>query len=159
MPWLLVILAVAQLNEELRESELPFDLCLVRELHHIPEVDTWTACEPTAFPEATRRVAAAWPAIARQVQPNVTPAVVRRLSKYARTQMEGYRKVPSLAAVKLYPCTQHREGALVVFTGRVDVLPTHSPIVQRWLEVYVLYHSATDAVERVTVTVRGQVEE
>ncbi len=158
-PWLLVVLSLANPGDTTRGTDLSFDLCLVRELHQIPEVDTWTYCEPTAYPAATGRVAAAWPAIARQVQPHVTAAVVRRLSKYSQPQMKGYQKVPSFAKVTLHPRAQHRDGAFVVFAGQVDTLPTHSPIVKRWLKVYVLYNAATEAVERVTVTVRGQVEE
>jgi hypothetical protein len=154
-PLALVLLAISQPGD----ADLPCDVCFVRELHLIPEVDTWTYCDPVAYPEQTKRIAAVWPKIATKLQPLVTPALVRRLSQYSQSQMASYNKIPSLAGVKLTPQTQHRDGALLVFAGRIDTLPSHSPLVKRWLEAYVLYNAATGAAERVTIAVRGQVEE
>jgi hypothetical protein len=154
-PLALVLLAISQPGN----ADLPVDVCFVRELHLIPEVDTWTYCDPAAYPQQTKRAAGAWPAIAAKLQPLVTPALVRRLSQYSQPQMASYNKVPPLTGVTLTPRTQHRDGALLVFAGRIDALPSHSPLVKRWLEAYVLYNAATGAVERVTIAVRGQVEE
>ncbi len=144
---------------ETAAAELPFDLCLARELHLIPEADTWTPCEPTAFPDATQKLAKAWPAHARALKPYVTADVVRRLSRYAHREMAMYSKAPSLAPLSFRPRASHRDGAFITFAAQADPLPSHSPLVKRWLEIFVLYNVTGDAVERVTVTVRGQVEE
>ncbi len=68
----------------------------------------------------------------------------------------------SVAAVRVVKFTAVRANAQqrkVVFEGTIDTLPTHAPIVTRWLRVYVLYDTTSKTIIRTTVTIRGQVLE
>jgi hypothetical protein len=42
-------------------------------------------------------------------------------------------------------------------SGTIDALPTHSPLVTRWLKVYLFYDLYARSIARITITIRGQV--
>jgi|GEM_PF-1825023 len=151
-------------SEDLRDSKLPLNVCLVPEMGYIPELRVWKWCSADTEPAATKKLAELWPTEAARLRPIVTPGLTRRLSRWARPQMEGYRSVPSLDKVRFQPVATDRKNDgdrlnYIVFRGQVDTLPTHSPLVTRWLEVYVLYGVHGESILRTTVTIRGELLE
>jgi len=142
-------------------ATLPLNVCLVPEMGYIPEVNSWKHCSPSAHSEHTREAQKLWPAKAAELKPVVTPDLARRLSGWAKEQMKDYDRVPPLENVKLKPVAvsgDEDSGRLyhLVFCGTVDTLPSHSSVVTRWLQVYVLYSVPGKCIQRVTVTIRGQ---
>jgi hypothetical protein len=135
---------------------LPIGFCCAEELTFIPEVDSWERCDLKAYPEAASQAHMAWLEEAKRIGKYVTPDLARRLSRWAKKEMEGYRKVPSLEKIAFQPVAHYPNGNRVVLKGTVDTLPTHSPVVTRWLQVYVLWDITGKSIERVTVTIRGE---
>jgi hypothetical protein len=93
-----------------------------------------------------------------EIEKYVPPEIVVSLSRWAKSQMKGYHKVPSLAKVTWKPVGSDDKGRLVL-EGTVDTLPTHSPLVTRWLKVYLVFDGKTKEVLRVIVTIRGELLE
>ena len=73
--------------------------------------------------------------------------------------MEEYSAVPALTDVALQPIGVDKKGGKLVLEGTVDTLPSHHPIVTRWLKVYVVYDIPGRKISHVTFTIRGQVLE
>lgn len=149
--------SIAALGAE-PETELPLGLCFVPEMQFIPEVDSWQSCEPGAYAEAVKAVEKAWPKEAKRIAKHVTPELARTLSRWAQPQMAAYAKVPPLEKVSLEPVAHYSQRKKIVLKGTVDTLPVHAPLVTRWLQVYVLADTSGE-IDRVTVTIRGEVQE
>ncbi len=134
-------------------------LCLVAEMGSIPEADTWTACGDGAFAKEAEAFQAAWVKESGWVAGHVTADVVRALSRWAKPQMEKYAAVPALDKLKFTPMALEQRTGMVVYEATVDNLPVHNALVKRWLKIYVLCSGDGKTILRVTVTIRGQVEE
>jgi hypothetical protein len=135
-------------------------ICFVPEMESIQEADEWPACRADAYAAQTERVRRAWKALASRLEAQVTPQRVQGLSRWAGKQMEMYRYVPPLVGVALKPVAADRQGDRLLFEGTIDTLPSHHPgIVTRWLKVFLIYDARADAIEKATVTIRGQVLE
>ncbi len=78
------------------------------------------------------------------------------MSRWAKPQMDDYAAVPVLADVALQPIGVDKEGGMLVLEGTIDTLPSHHPIVTRWLKVYVLYAIPGRKISQVTFTIRGE---
>ncbi len=134
-------------------------LCLVSEMGVIPELDTWEQRKVEARPEKVEAFEAAWEKQRPWVAEHLTAGAVRALSNWARPQMEKYETVGPLDKLKFRPVTFFKQRGLILYEATVESLPSHSPLVQRWLKVYVLSGEENKSIIRVTVTIRGQVEE
>ena len=163
-----VALAVAALARAAEEQpkrpgdaspDVPVGFCITPEMMYIPEVADWPRCEPDAVREQTQGALADWKGKRPWVEKRLTPELARSLSRWARKEMEAYRRVPPLAKVDFQPVRHHKASRKLVLKGVVDTLPSHSPIVTRWLLVYLLYDEPTRSVVRMTVTIRGQILE
>lgn len=141
------------------KDRLLVTLCLVPEMGQIAELDSWSRCEPEALKEQTAAAGADWEKKRMGIEKLLTPDVVRALSGWARPQMKQYRKVPSLERLQLEPVRANQDQTMLVLEATVDTLPTHSPLVTRWLKVYLLYDVPGKSIDRVIITVRGQVLE
>jgi hypothetical protein len=71
-------------------------------------------------------------------------------------QMEQYSAVPALAEVTLEPIGLVHKPRGLLLEGTIDTLPTHHPLVTRWLKVYVVYDISARKLTHVTFTIRGQ---
>jgi len=151
--------AGAAAGEETAEERIPVAFCIVPEMGYVPEVNDWAACKPDAFPEETAKALADWKTKLPWVSKRVTPELARRLSGWAKEQMKQYQAVPPLGKVAFKPVRQDKQGRKLVLEGTVDTLPTHSPIVTRWLKLFLLCDRHSGTVLRVTVTIRGQILE
>ncbi len=154
----LLLISALQAGEPERAKKMPAWLELVPEmmpleglrLRSVPRGDTIA----NQVQEARTALQKKRPEIERQI----TPEVVRSLSRWAQSQMKEYEKVPSLAKAVWKPVGDDKQGRLVL-EGTVDTLPTHHRLVTRWLKVYVVYDGKAREVVRVIVTIRGEVLE
>lgn len=141
------------------DEQVPVAFCIVPEMEGVAEVDEWAACKPDAFAEEAAKALADWKKKLPWVKKQVTPELARRLSRWAKKEMEGYQAVPPLEKVALKPVSHDETHGKLVLEGTVDTLPSHSPIVTRWLKLFLLCDKGSGTVQRVTVTIRGQVLE
>ncbi|MBM4034114.1 MAG: hypothetical protein FJ291_20365 [Planctomycetes bacterium] len=132
---------------------------LVPEMEPIAGLDGGTPCKPEEFAADVAKAQADWAAKRPGIEPLVTAQKVRELSRWAKKEMQEYRRVPSLAKVAFRPAYLHKEAGHLVLEGTADTLPTHSPLVTRWLKVYLLYDQGKQAIVKVAVTIRGEVQE
>ena len=140
-------------------TAFPMGLCLIPEMDFIPEVDGWTPCKPDEYQNQIQRVTSAWKERSDWVQKRLTPDVVKELSRWGKLQMQKYRTVPDLAAVKLVAITVDNKHHKVVYSGTIETLPSHSPVVTRWLKLYLLCDEQSGEILRVTITIRGEAQE
>ncbi len=138
------------------KNNFPFSFCLVPEMEHIPELNTWPLCSAKAYAEEIQNVQAEWKKNAPWVASQINPEIVGALSRWAIKQMKTYNKIPPLAEVKFKPVREYRQQHMIVFEATIDTLPTHSKIVTRWLKLYVIYNQPGKNIIRVTVTIRGE---
>ncbi|MFW6108731.1 MAG: hypothetical protein ACOC8D_02845 [bacterium] len=138
---------------------VPVAFCIVPEMGYLPEVSDGTWCKPDAFPAVTAKALADWKTKRPWVAKRITPELVRRLSRWARKEMAEYRDVSSLEDVAFKAAYHHQARGKLVLEGTVDTLPSHSPLVTRWLKVFLLCDQGSGTVQRVTVTIRGQLLE
>jgi hypothetical protein len=134
-------------------------LSLVPEMQIVPEADGWPATDAGAFADASAGFHAEWAKLAPWVGTKVTPAVARALSRWSAAQMKDYAAVPPLDKLKFVPVAALKDRRVVVFQANLDRLPTHSPLVTRHLIAYVCYNVESKSIARVTITIRGHVEE
>jgi hypothetical protein len=127
-------------------------------MNRIPE-DDWPSVEIDQYPLETQKVAQKWQALAPWVESQVSPATVRALSRWAITQMAQYRSLPPFANLEFKAIAIQPDGNFVLFHSTADTLPSHSPLVTRWLELFLVYDSHTESILSVTITIRGQVLE
>ena len=137
------------------DVEYPVALCVVPEMNYVPELDSWSACQPDAFTEHLPQVRSDWKTHSRWVAKRLTPELVRSLSRWARPQMAAYRAVPPLEDLPWKPVAVHQPHGKLVLEATVDTLPVHAPLVTRWLKLYLLYDMRGKSILRVTITIRG----
>jgi len=138
----------------------PVALSLLPEMERHADIDGGRPCQPDAFPKERAAALADWQKKKRDwVAKQVTPEAVRKLSRWAQKEMEQYKAVSSLAKVEFHPVARHEADGRLVLEGTVDTLPTHSPLVTRWLKVLLVYDEGSGSVVRVVVTIRGQLLE
>jgi hypothetical protein len=131
----------------------------VREMNRIPEVDDWTSCAAGAFSAETVDAARTWAKICPSVQKELTPELVRSLSRWAMPQMASYTKVPAINKVVWTAVSRDNDTRRLVLETTVDKLPTHSPLVKRWLKLFLVYEPSTRSIPTVIVTIRGELLE
>ena len=147
-------------RDELRDAA--GDVSFVPEMEGFLELDVMRAggsrpgTGDTQVAVEVERAQAAWKRNIPTVREHLTPQRVRDLSRWARKEMENYSTVPDLKEVALRPVHVDAERHKLVLESTVDTLPTHSPLVTRWLKVYVLYDLRSQKVAHVTVTIRGE---
>jgi len=140
-------------------AEFPLGVCLVHEMGYIPELASWKREKVDNADDHVKSVTEQWRKGAPSLEKVITAPLARRLSRWSRKQMAAYKKVSPLTSVKFKCVRANAQQRKIVFEGTIDTLPTHSPIVTRWLRVYVLYDTASKAIVRTTVTIRGQILE
>jgi hypothetical protein len=140
-------------------GDLPLGVCLVHEMGYIPELESWKSAGMDKAGAHTIHVTKAWKELAPSLEPIITAKLAQRLSRWAAEPMETYTQVPPIGEIGWEPVRTDAGGRRILFEGTLDTLPTHSPIVTRWLRVYVLYDSARETILRTTVTIRGEAHE
>jgi hypothetical protein len=128
-------------------------LATVEEMGPIAEL-SWGPCK--AEDHAAAAAQAEWRRLCPWAAMKITPELARSLSRWAKQQMETYRKVSPLEKVAFQPVRVEKEGGRILLEGTVDDLPVHAPLVSRWLKVYLVYEPQQKRIERVIVTIRGE---
>ena len=137
----------------------PIDIAYVREMSFIPEVDTWNPCPDSGFSRDSIAVAAQWDTLYSKILPHLSRQTARSLSTWSAKQMAGYTKIPDLSRLHFSPCRMDTAFKKILFQTTVDTLPTHDPVVTRFLKMYLTYDQINQKVQRATVTIRGEVKE
>ncbi len=135
---------------------LPEWLVLVPEMKAFPELQLGKPCAPSAFADQTTQAQTALKKKLPEMHKQLTPEVVRSLSRWAQRQMTGYVRVPTWDRVVWKPMRQDATTGQLVLEGTLDTLPTHSALVTRWLKGYVVYDPAKKDIVRVIITIRGE---
>jgi len=140
-------------------QDYPVGLCFAREMDYLPEVDSWQQCSTGVYDSITRLAVADWQKKCGFVQSQVTPQLVASLSQWAKEQMKEYDSVPDFCNVALTAVREFKDHGKIVLEGTLDTLPSHSPIVTRWLKVYTIYDIHNEAITRATITIKGEILE
>ena len=82
--------------KEKKPGKLPFELRLVPEMESFPDLAAGSPVPKDAAREHVAAARAAWQKAAPALQKRITPEVARALSRWAKKQMEKYKKVPPL---------------------------------------------------------------
>jgi len=141
---------------------VPSWLTFVPEMERIADPDgrpndsRWLAADDAKRADDLRRVQAEWKTRTPTIQSLLTPERVRSLSRWAAKQMEGYTTVPPLEKAQLHPVAANEEQGTILLESTIDTLPTHSPLVTRWLKAFVRYDTRGQKIAHVTITIRGQ---
>ncbi len=67
----------------------------------------------------------------------------------------GHEQIATL----LGPSGTDPQREKLVLEGTIDTLPTHSPLVTRWLKVYLVVDLRNKAILRAVITIRGDWQE
>ena len=136
----------------------PPDIRFVPEMERVAELE-WPRADAKIYAEDRPRMLAAWQEISGAVQRKLTAAQVIQLSKWAKPQMQSYADVPALDRPDFQLQTASAGEKKLVFEATLQVLPTHSPLVTRWLKLLVIYDRERRAILQVVITIRGEVQE
>ena len=70
--------------------------------------------------------------------------------------MKAYTTVPPLEKAQLQPVAADEKQGIILLESTSDTLPTHHPLVTRWLKAFVRYDTRGRKIAHVTITIRGQ---
>jgi hypothetical protein len=141
---------------------VPSWLDFVPEMERITDLDRgqndarWSAADDANHADDLRRVQAEWKTKSPTIQALLTPERVQSLSRWAVKQMEGYTIVPALEKAQLQPVAADEKHGTILLESTIDTLPTHHPLVTRWLKAFVRYDTRGKNIVHVTITIRGQ---
>lgn len=140
------------------DTSLP-TLYFVPEMELIAQLDKGMYVSPEEYIQESQKVAQEWQTHFLWVQTRLSPRKVIDLSGWAIAQMQTYSTVPNLGDLSLYPVSLQEREHNLIFEGVIDTLPTHSPLVKRWLKLYLVYNLDRQKILSIYITIRGQVEE
>lgn len=133
----------------------------------LPEMQADSRAPGNPAPALTEAELAAFASAWASAKPELTKAIdgeaLRRLSRWAKPQMASYEPpVGWLDRLSMTPMAATADGMLVRFGQKPadgHILPSHSPLVFRYLLVAADYDRGSEQIGSVTVTIRGWVEE
>lgn len=159
---LLIIPAYAKPGKKKKQKAVkpyPVSICYVREMEYIPELNGWEACSKDDYVEEVTNALLEWKKVRPWVEKRVTPKKAKRLSQWAQKEMEKYTRVPPLTRIKLIPVRFNKDHRMIVLEGTIDTLPAHSPIITRWLKIFLIYDTINKQIIRATITIKGEILE
>ncbi|MBF0359893.1 MAG: hypothetical protein HQK49_02725 [Oligoflexia bacterium] len=95
-----------------------------------------------------------WDNLYQWISSQIKSNDVKRLSLWAQEEMQNYNYIPKAVKteINLVGC----RGKYVVFESTLDDLPSHHPLVVRWLKTYIVTSAPNLLFENyIVVTVRG----
>lgn len=144
------------------DTKYPMAICFVPEMQYIPEIDSWNPNdnEIQVNNEQKDALLADWAKKRQWCSEQIDPTMVKALSRWGVESMTTYDKVAAFADnMSFTAVSEYKEHCKIVFLGVIEELPSHSPIVQRNLILYLLYDSRSKEIIRATVTIRGEASE
>lgn len=130
----------------------------VPEMVNIKEVDGWEYNPNPLTPEEKKAFQTDFLARRNDFNSFITPELVRNLSRWANKQMEEYKEVSLPKEILWVPNCSHGNGdeKRILMEATLEVLPTHSPLVTRWLKGYALFNPHANKIEWIIITIRGE---
>lgn len=160
LPALLSLLDLSVALPLWAEAEVaPPEIRFVPEMESVPELDKWPQVEGSAHEDDLRQMKVEWKKIMADVQRKLTVAQVIALSKWAKPQMQNYTVLPSLDQPDFELRAALAQEKKLLFEATLQVLPSHSPIVTRWLKLLVVYDQERRTIRQVIITIRGEAQE
>ena len=128
------------------------------EMERIPELE-WPSDSTLARPQDLSRVTEDWAKCFRSLEEKLTAEMVIGLSRWAKAQMQTYAEVPRLAHPDFHFVAVSPSGQEAIFEATLEVLPSHSPLVTRWLKLFLIYDRVNSRLSTVIDTIRGELQE
>ena len=141
------------------QEQYPLSICFVREMEYMPELNGWQACVKENYTKEVKKAMVDWEKKRSWVEAKITPELARELSRWAIKEMKNYKKVSPLSKVKFMPVRFNTDHKMIVLEGTIDTLPAHSPIITRWLKIFLVYDTINDEIIRATITIKGEILE
>lgn len=141
------------------QEQYPLSICFVREMEYMPELNGWESCSKEDYKEEVKKALVDWEKKCTWVETRITPELARELSRWAIKEMKNYKKVSPLSKVKFIPVRFNPDHRMIVLEGTIDTLPAHSPIVTRWLKIFLVYDTVNKEIIRATITIKGEILE
>ena len=132
---------------------------MVPEMERISDIQPFDTVSETQYQKETKRCHVLWSRAYRTAEQQITPEKVQSLSRWAKEQMKGYRSVPSLSNASFKVIGKSSRENDLVLENTVDTLPSHHPLVTRWLKLYLIYNTEKDRITQIIVTIRGELLE
>jgi hypothetical protein len=133
-------------------------LVMIAEMEPFPEL-AWPRSAAPELPAPLQAAVERWRTASSRIAARITPEAVRGLSRWARKEMERYQAVPPLAKLTFALVQEDTAQHRALLEGTLDTLPSHSPLVTRWLKVFLVCDTGDGSIVRTVVTIRGQVLE
>ena len=140
-------------------EQYPLSLSFVREMEYIPELNGWESCSKDDYKDEVKKALADWEKKRAWVETRITPEIARGLSRWAIKEMVNYKKVSPLSNVAFIPVRFIPDHRMIVLEGTIDTLPAHSPIVTRWLKIFLIFDTINNEIIRATITIKGEILE
>ena len=131
------------------------EITQVPEMARIPLLEAVPGDRPPPMPPVPASFAAAWHAVEDRVQAQLSPTAVCALSRWAKPQMAGYRRTPAVKGAVFKVARAGSDGTLAL-EATLDTLPSHTPVVTRWLKVIADFDPDRRSIRHVWITIRGQ---
>lgn len=143
------------------ESAQPAWLQTLPEMEKLAATDDW-AYSPQPLSETQKQqFSADFAKKYPEIRGFLTPAHIRDLSRWAKDEMKTYDSIPFPDADKLVwqPVRRDAAGTKILLETTLDTLPTHSPLVTRWLKLFAIFDTVTGKISVIAVTIRGELLE
>ena len=137
-------------------SSSNIEIQMVPEMEHIPSIQPIETLSETLYQKESKRCHVLWYGEYEYAEKHITPEKVQSLSRWAQEQMKGYRSVPSLSNVTFKLIGKSSRENALVFENTLDTLPSHHPLVTRWLKIFLLYNKERNRITQIIVTIRGE---
>ena len=137
----------------------PPDIRWVPEMERVAELQDWKPLAAKDYVQERQGMLEDWKEVREAVQRKLTAAQVITLSRWAQTQMQNYSKIPALDPPDFQVRTAGEGKKRLLFEATLQTLPTHSPLVTRWLKLFVVYDVDQHAISQIIITIRGERQE
>jgi|GEM_PF-1376537 len=138
------------------------DFKTVPEMKNFDELDTSRKIEPSELKLATElllNLNIAWGEISPRILPKITPGLAQSLSRWAHEEMKNFRFRSAIDELDFQARGWTKEDGRLIFESTISELPTHHPLVTRWLKLFLIFDPDEKEIHRIILTIRGQLLE
>ena len=100
-----------------------------------------------------------WEMTAKPILRQINSELIQSISKWARTETAGFQIDPSKIIVEFRPIHWTKAKRTLVYEANLSLLPSHHPLVSRWLKLFLVYSPSKSEIEELFLTIQGQVLE
>jgi hypothetical protein len=131
------------------------ELLFIEEMKKLPISEPLTRVNTDSLPLGFSQV---WQSECGLVQFKTSANKVVSLSRWAIDEMVVFKKVSNLCESKFRHTAIDSKGFLIL-ESRVQDLPSHHPLVTRWMFIQVSYNKESSRMDKVIVSIRGELLE